>query len=49
MVLVFELLVVNNWFVISDGYAAACGWAARSFFVIIWALGVLVERQLANE
>ena len=46
MVLVFELLVVNNWFIISDGYSAACGWATRSFFVIIWALGVLVGLNL---
>lgn len=42
MVLLFELLVVNNWYVLVEGYVAAVDskWA-RVFFVCWWIVGVL--------
>ena len=52
MVVCFELLVVNNWYEICDGFVAVApwrfGWGAgslvlvRIFFVSIYVLGVLV-------
>lgn len=46
MVTLFELLVVNNWFMIADGFSAACGPGARAYFVAFWAFGVLVGLNL---
>ncbi|CAE7751948.1 TPC1 [Symbiodinium pilosum] len=45
-VTLFELLVVNNWFVISDGFSAAAGVWARAYFVVFYILGVLVGLNL---
>ncbi|CAE7642504.1 TPC1 [Symbiodinium sp. CCMP2592] len=42
----FELLVGNNWTIICDGFTAAAGVWARSFFVIFHILGVLVGLNL---
>lgn len=43
MVVCFELLVVNNWFIIADGFAAVAPVpVARTFFVTIYVFGVLV-------
>ena len=38
----FELTVVNNWFVITDGYAAVRGKSARAFFIAYYLLGVVI-------
>jgi len=41
MVCLFEILVVNNWFVITSGFSAASGrWLARSFFISFYIIGV---------
>jgi len=42
MVTLFELLVVNNWFVICCGYTAACGYTARIFFIAFYIFGVVI-------
>ena len=42
MVLLFELIVVNNWFVIVDGFSAAVGTWAAAFFVVWYIFGVLI-------
>mmetsp|Transcript_60952 Transcript_60952/g.199560 ORF Transcript_60952/g.199560 Transcript_60952/m.199560 type:complete len:704 (+) Transcript_60952:68-2179(+) len=42
MVVLFELLVVNNWFVLVDGYTAALGAWARVYFVTWYIFGVLI-------
>mmetsp|Transcript_5283 Transcript_5283/g.12641 ORF Transcript_5283/g.12641 Transcript_5283/m.12641 type:complete len:718 (-) Transcript_5283:123-2276(-) len=42
MVVLFELLVVNNWFVITDGFSAAVGPFARIYFVAWYMIGVLI-------
>jgi len=41
MVCLLEILVVNNWFVITSGFSAASGcWLARSFFISFYVIGV---------
>eukprot|EP00928_Gymnodinium_smaydae_P021766 TRINITY_DN18527_c0_g1_i2.p1 TRINITY_DN18527_c0_g1~~TRINITY_DN18527_c0_g1_i2.p1 ORF type:complete len:670 (-),score=89.44 TRINITY_DN18527_c0_g1_i2:163-2172(-) len=42
LVTLFELIVVNNWFVISDGFSAACGPWARAYFVAFYVCGFLI-------
>jgi len=42
LVTLFELLVVNNWQVVTSGYVAVCGRYARWFFISFWAVGVVV-------
>ena len=42
MVTLFELLVVNNWFVIVSGYEATAGVGARAFFIAFYVVGVIV-------
>merc|ERR1719247_3155789 len=43
MVTLFELLVVNNWFVIVDGFSAASGNIVSPLFFVVWyVFGVLV-------
>jgi hypothetical protein len=42
----FELSVVNNWFVIADGYVAVRGKHARWFFVVYYMLGVVVALNI---
>ncbi|OQR85622.1 two pore calcium channel protein 1 [Achlya hypogyna] len=46
MVTLFELLVVNNWFVIADGHAAVTSAYARLFFVGFWLMGVILTLNL---
>jgi len=41
LVLLFELLVVNNWFVLVSGYVAVTSTASRLFFVAWYLVGVL--------
>ncbi|CAE7231508.1 TPC1 [Symbiodinium natans] len=45
-VTLFELLVVNNWFLIADGFSAAAGVWSRAYFVSFYVLGVLVGLNL---
>lgn len=42
VVCLFELLVVNNWFVISDGFVAATGYSSRIYFLLFYSVGVLL-------
>ena len=43
MVTMFELLIVNNWFVLMDGYVAACdSQFARIFFVAYYVVCPMV-------
>lgn len=42
MVLLFELLLVNNWFVLASGFAAACGLWARLYFASFYIFGVII-------
>ena len=47
MVTCFELLVVNNWFVIEGGFELVCGGPKRGagvrfFFTAVYVIGVLV-------
>jgi len=42
MVTLYELLVVNNWFEIVDGFTAAVGEGAVVFFIIWYIFGVLI-------
>lgn len=42
MVALFELLVVNNWFEIVDGFTATCGPWAAAYFIIWYVFGVLI-------
>jgi len=44
MVVCFELLVVNNWFIIADGFTAVASPKplVRLFFVVVYIFGVLV-------
>lgn len=42
MVTLFELLVVNNWHVISSGYEAVLGVHARWFFILFYCVGVVM-------
>ena len=45
-VTLFELMVVNNWFVIVDGYSTVLGRPARLFFVLHYWLGVVVALNI---
>lgn len=38
----FELLVVNNWFVLAEGFGAACGTWAYAYFVVFHVLCVVI-------
>jgi len=41
-VVCFEILLVNNWFVLSSGFEVVRGvGVARVFFVVLWVVGVL--------
>lgn len=42
LVTLFELLVVNNWFVISSGYEAVLGSNVRWYFVFFYSVGVIL-------
>eukprot|EP00908_Phaeocystis_cordata_P004364 Transcript_1475.p1 GENE.Transcript_1475~~Transcript_1475.p1 ORF type:complete len:839 (-),score=381.91 Transcript_1475:161-2677(-) len=46
MLTLFELSVVNNWFVIADGYVAVRGKLARWFFIAYYLLGVVVALNI---
>eukprot|EP01049_Picozoa_sp_SAG25_P011506 SAG25_NODE_1417_length_3079_cov_3.434083_2_plen_430_part_00 len=46
IVTLFELMVVNNWFVIMNGVAAATGKWARVYFIVYWVLAVLAVMNL---
>ncbi|KAF0694644.1 Aste57867_14483 [Aphanomyces stellatus] len=46
MVTLFELLVVNNWFVIVEGHVLVTSVWARLFFVGFWLTGVLMTLNL---
>ncbi|KDO28177.1 hypothetical protein SPRG_06225 [Saprolegnia parasitica CBS 223.65] len=46
MVTLFELLVVNNWYVIVDGHVAVTTIYARFFFISYWIVGVIVTLNL---
>ncbi|KAF0709363.1 Aste57867_5953 [Aphanomyces stellatus] len=46
MVTLFELLVVNNWYVIVDGHVLVTSVWARVFFVAFWLGGVLLTLNL---
>ncbi|KAF0709369.1 Aste57867_5959 [Aphanomyces stellatus] len=46
MVTLFELLVVNNWYVIVDGHVRATSTLARLFFVAFWLVGVYLTLSL---
>ncbi|MFN3504403.1 MAG: hypothetical protein ACK4ZJ_19340, partial [Allorhizobium sp.] len=50
MVTLFELLVVNNWFVIMDGFVAAAGtrWA-RLFFIAFYVTAVIIVLNLVRR
>ena len=41
-VVCFELLVLNNWFVLAEGFVAVTSPAARIFFVAFYLFGVLI-------
>ena len=45
-VTLFELMVVNNWFIIVDGYSTVLGRPARLFFVLHYWLGVVVALNI---
>jgi len=42
MVTLFEVLVVNNWFLIVEGFEKACGYGARFYFLAFYFLGVIL-------
>lgn len=42
----FELLILNNWFVIADGFAAVTSPLARLYFISLWLFGVLLGLNL---
>ncbi|EQC40820.1 hypothetical protein SDRG_01888 [Saprolegnia diclina VS20] len=46
MVTLFELLVVNNWFVIAEGHVLVTSIYARFFFIAFWLLGVILTLNL---
>ncbi|KAH9107046.1 hypothetical protein AeMF1_017504 [Aphanomyces euteiches] len=46
MVTLFELLVVNNWFVIVEGHVLVTSLWARLFFVAFWLTGVIMTLNL---
>ncbi|OQS05455.1 two pore calcium channel protein 1 [Thraustotheca clavata] len=46
MVTLFELLVVNNWFVIAEGHVLVTSVAARFFFIAFWLIGVILTLNL---
>ncbi|KAF0709365.1 Aste57867_5955 [Aphanomyces stellatus] len=46
MVTLFELLVVNNWYVIVDGHVRATSTWTRLFFVTFWLVGVYLTLSL---
>jgi hypothetical protein len=47
IVTTFELLIVNNWFVLCEGFVAVSSTWARLFFVAIYAVGPLVCLNVA--
>lgn len=42
MVLLFELLVVNNWHILMDGFVIVTNWNTHFFFIAFYVVGVLV-------
>ena len=36
LVTLYELLVVNNWFIIMEGFVSTTSWAARIYFILFW-------------
>ncbi|OQS07020.1 two pore calcium channel protein 1 [Thraustotheca clavata] len=46
MVTLFELLLVNNWFVIAEGHVLVTSAAARLFFIAFWLIGVILTLNL---
>eukprot|EP00656_Telonema_subtile_P000788 TRINITY_DN10372_c0_g1_i2.p1 TRINITY_DN10372_c0_g1~~TRINITY_DN10372_c0_g1_i2.p1 ORF type:complete len:834 (-),score=235.20 TRINITY_DN10372_c0_g1_i2:386-2887(-) len=46
MVTCWILLVVNNWFVIMDGFAAATTQWARLYFILFWCVAVVIVLNL---
>ena len=46
IVTLFELMVVNNWMVVKDGFVAAAGRAANLYFYAYWIFAVVVEMSL---
>ena len=47
MVLCFELLVVNNWWVFVDAFAAVSSEWSRLFFILYWLLAVVICVNIA--
>ena len=36
IVTLYELMVVNNWFIIMEGFVSTTSWAARIYFILFW-------------
>ena len=47
MVTCFELMIINNWFVLCDGFVVVTNGWARLFFVAFYVFGPLVLVNVA--
>ena len=36
IVTLYELMVVNNWFIIMEGFVSTTSWVARIYFILFW-------------
>ena len=41
VVTVYELMVINNWHVIMEGFVSTTSWAARIYFILFWVANIV--------
>ena len=41
VVTLYELMVVNNWHVIMEGFVSTTSWAARVYFILFWIANIV--------
>ena len=47
LVTLYELLVVNNWFIIMEGFVTTTSWAARIYFMLFWIIITVREANIS--
>ena len=40
-VTLYEQMVVNNWYVIMEGFVTTTNWAARIYFILFWIANIV--------
>ena len=48
IVTLYELMVVNNWHVIMEGFVSTTSWAARIYFILFWVANIVRKIKVVS-